>query len=597
MQCSNCQAVNPPGSKFCYRCGKALEAQRAPVPHAVPARREVGLPPARPDQARRGREEPHLGEPPPGPPQAAIPERSRRRVPGVVWFVAGVVLLAAAGALLWALDLVQLGPPPEKVVVTQFVEVTPRPTRVRRSRGEATPAHDVVVETVVVSAEPPAEPIVAVEPTEAPEEPVEVVVEPSLPEDAYVERAERGDFSGTTVRIITYLTDEQLEGLDASIAGFRDRSGIAIEFESSPQDFPDYLAVRVEAGDPPDIAIVNSNSMGELADLAAAGVVVDLGSFLDRERHLGNYAQMWLDLATLEGPERPILAGIWGRAQPRSLVYYALDDFDAAGYGIPETMVELQELSEQMVANGHTPWCIGIESASATGWVAHQWLEEMMVRTATREEYDFWIAGRLPFDSPQVREAADALARIWFSEGSVVGGRESIAGTPWLEAAIPMFDEPAGCMMTYMGPWAPSTFPESAEYGETYGIFPLPAPDVPAAPPLIVLGDVWAMFDDREEVRAVLAFIARGEHAQRMIEGDVNAIVPHLNVGLDWYPDDGQRRLAEILGWATDVRLPAIDLMLGRNLNPDRFWPLLTAWVAGDEDVETILAEIEEGRP
>ena len=61
-------------------------------------------------------------------------------------------------------------------------------------------------------------------------------------------------------------------------------------------------------------------------------------------------------------------------------------EFDAAGYEIPETWDDLLALSDQIVADGGIPWCIGIESATATGWPATDWIEDIMLRTTSPGE-------------------------------------------------------------------------------------------------------------------------------------------------------------------------------------------------------------------
>ena len=51
----------------------------------------------------------------------------------------------------------------------------------------------------------------------------------------------------------------------------------------------------------------------------------------------------------------------------KSLVWYLPEQFEDNGYEIPQSMEELIALSDQMVADGNTPWCIGVESGNATG--------------------------------------------------------------------------------------------------------------------------------------------------------------------------------------------------------------------------------------
>ena len=99
----------------------------------------------------------------------------------------------------------------------------------------------------------------------------------------------------------------------------------------------------------------------------------------------------------MEGPDGEQTAGVWHRFNGKSLVWYPVDDFEAAGYEIPTTWEEMIALSDMIVADGDSPWCVGIESGAATGWPATDWMEEVMLRTTSLENYDAWTTGELPF--------------------------------------------------------------------------------------------------------------------------------------------------------------------------------------------------------
>ena len=109
-------------------------------------------------------------------------------------------------------------------------------------------------------------------------------------------------------------------------------------------------------------------------------------------------------------------AGIWARANGKSFVFYPKKAFDEAGYTVPTTWAELMTLTEQIAADGDTPWCIGIESGAATGWTMTDWIEDVMLRVTTPEHYDKWVKGELKFDSPEVNEALDYIEAIWFND-------------------------------------------------------------------------------------------------------------------------------------------------------------------------------------
>src|SRR5690606_19903456 len=128
--------------------------------------------------------------------------------------------------------------------------------------------------------------------------------------------------------------------------------------------------------------------------------VIDVSTFLDKAKLEANYNKSWLDMATMEGPSGPIMAGVWNRSNVKSLVWYNKKEFDAAGYKVPNTWDELIALTDQIIQDGDAAWAIGIESGDATGWPATDWVEDLMLRTTSGENYDKWVKGELPFTDP-----------------------------------------------------------------------------------------------------------------------------------------------------------------------------------------------------
>ena len=146
---------------------------------------------------------------------------------------------------------------------------------------------------------------------------------------------------------------------------------------------------------PPDIA--DFPQPGLMANFAKEGLIVDVSQYMPEEMLLERYNPSWLDMATVEGPDGDIMAGVWQRFNGKSYVFYPKAKFEEAGYEVPETWDELMALTETIASDGDPAWCIGIESGVATGWTATDWTEEMMLRTTSLENYDAWVAGDLPF--------------------------------------------------------------------------------------------------------------------------------------------------------------------------------------------------------
>ena len=401
-----------------------------------------------------------------------------------------------------------------------------------------------------------------------------------------------GKYKGTKVTMDGPFTDNDAIKFDASVKAFEDATGIDIVYTGS-KEFEASITIKVDGGSAPDV--VDFPQPGLLANMAKKGQVVDLSKVINPDWLKENYSNAWLSMGTMPGKDGPITAGIWARANGKSLVWYPKKAFDAAGYKVPTTWDELIALSDQIKADGDAPWCIGIESGAATGWPMTDWIEEMMLRTTTPENYDKWVAGTLKFDSPEVRKAIDVVSKIWFTDGYVYGGRGAIATTAFGDAPKPMFENPPKCWLHKQGNFITTFFPENLKAGEDYDFFYLPGVDPAYGKPVLGAGDIYAMFNDRPEVRAVMQYFSTGASIEGWVKAG-GAIATYNDASLDWYQDPVSRKVAEILQGATTFRFDGSDLMPSA-VGTGSFWKSMTSWVSGSIDLDTALKEIDASWP
>jgi len=395
------------------------------------------------------------------------------------------------------------------------------------------------------------------------------------------------DLSGTEVEIFGAFVDEDARRFQASMRPFIEQTGINVIYEGSG-DFESLITIRAEGGDPPDIAAFPQP--GLMYDLSDSGHVIDLYDWFDRDYLLQQYAESWLDIVEHEGA----MLGAWYRTNIKSLVWYPKQAFEAAGYEIPATWDELIALSDQMVADGTPPWSIGIESAGATGWVATDWLEDIMLRTAPPEVYDAWIVGEHPFDSPEVRRAVEIMSEIWMNEDYVLGGTTSILTVPFGDSPNALFSDPPAAWMHRQANFIPAFFPEGVTVGEDVDFFYLPPIDPEQGSPVLTAGDALGAMVDRPEVQAAMRYLTTGESTRAWLEAG-GFVSPHLDASLDWYPTDTDRRYAEILLDADTVRFDASDMMPGA-VGTGSFWTGMVNYVSGDE-LGGVLRNIDNSWP
>ena len=392
------------------------------------------------------------------------------------------------------------------------------------------------------------------------------------------------------VNVFGAFVDVDAERFEASVKVFEERTGIDIVYEGSG-DFESLVVVRAEGGDPPDIAAFPQP--GLMADLARRGHIFDIRDLgLDESFLAQQYSDAWLDLSKVDG----VPYGVWYRAAMKSLVWYAKPVFEEEGYQIPETWDELVALSQQMVDDGYVPWSIGIESSGATGWVATDWIEDILLRTTSPENYDAWTTGDLKFSSPEVKRAVEIMSEIWFNDDFVLGGRNSILTVPFGDAATPLVTDPPRALMHRQATFIAGFLPDDAQQqiGDVVDVFYLPPIDAAQGKPVLGAGDIWSPMTDTPETREVLKFLATGESIKAWVEAG-GTIAIHNDADLNWYPGRVERAAAEFIRNADTFRFDGSDLMPGE-VGAGSFWTGMVDYVSG-EDLDSVLSKIDDSFP
>jgi alpha-glucoside transport system substrate-binding protein len=398
--------------------------------------------------------------------------------------------------------------------------------------------------------------------------------------------AETDNGSGT-VTVLGVVIGEQNGKLEQALAPFEEETGIEVIYEGTDA-FATLLPVRVDSGNAPDLAMFPQP--GLMRDFASEGALVPIDTFMDRETLEAAYAEDWLDLATFDGQ----VYGVFYRASVKSLVWYSPAAFAAAGYTVPATWQEMMDLTATIAADGNTPWCLGMESGDATGWVGTDWVEDIMLRTAGPEVYDQWVNHDIPFNDPQVKAAFEQFGEIVLNPDYVVGGTVGVLSTPFGDSPNPLFEEPPGCYMHRQANFIASFFPEDVNAAETLDIFPLPGINPEFDTPILIAGDVFAMFNDTPEARALMEYLATAQ-PHEIWAGLGGYISPHKQVSPDVYVDDLTRKQAEILANADTIRFDGSDMMPGA-VGTGTFWTGMTSYVGGT-DLDIVLDDIEASWP
>ena len=375
------------------------------------------------------------------------------------------------------------------------------------------------------------------------------------------------------------------ENVEAVLAEFAAQSGHNVSYVGS-DSFEQQVRVDAEAGSAANVSVFPQPGLA--ADLAKGGFLTPLAAgTADWVRD--NYAagQSWVDLGTYAGADgSDNLYGFFYKVDVKSLVWYNPENFEDAGYEVPATMEELKALTKQIVADGGTPWCIGLGSGGATGWPATDWVEDMMLRTQSPADYDKWVSNELKFNDPKVVAAIDEFGWFAGTDAYVAGGAGAVASTDFRDSPKGLFSSPAQCYMHRQASFIPAFFPEGTVVGEDADFFYFPAyAGKDLGSPVLGAGTVWAITNDSPEAHELIAYLQSAK-AHEIWMARKGFLTPHKGVNTGVFSDPTLKKMNDILLGATTFRFDGSDLMPG-GVGAGSFWTGMVDYAGGKSAQQT----------
>ncbi|MEN8892144.1 ABC transporter substrate-binding protein [Planktotalea arctica] len=399
------------------------------------------------------------------------------------------------------------------------------------------------------------------------------------------------DLAGEQVTVFGPWLGPDQETVEKVLAGFAAKTGADVRYVGS-DSFEQQIMVDAEAGSAPNVAVFPQPGLA--SDMAARGFLTPLKDGTDAWVR-DNYAagQSWVDLGTYAGADgSDSLYGFFYKVDVKSLVWYSPENFEDAGYDIPSTMEELKALSDQIVADGGTPWCIGLGSGGATGWPATDWVEDMMLRTQSPADYDAWVSNEMKFDDPKVIAAIEEFGAFARNDDYVAGGAGAVASTDFRDSPKGLFASPPQCYMHRQASFIPAFFPEGTEVGADADFFYFPAyADKDLGAPVLGAGTLWAITNESAGAHALVEYLKTPEaHEAWMALGGF--LTPHKGVDRAKFSDEPTAKMNDILLGATTFRFDASDLMPG-GVGAGSFWTGMVDY-AGGKDAGEVASAIQQ---
>jgi alpha-glucoside transport system substrate-binding protein len=352
----------------------------------------------------------------------------------------------------------------------------------------------------------------------------------------------------------------------------------------------------VTGGDAPDIAIVPQP--GLLKSLVETGKVKAAPDGVSKAVD-ANWSKDWKNYGTIDGTfySAPMLANLKG------YIWYSPAKFKEWGVEVPKTWDDMIKLTDTIRSKtGQAPWCAGFASGDASGWPGTDWIEDLVLRDSGPDVYDQWVAGKVKFTDPQIKDAFDAVGSILKNPDYVnagFGDVKSINSTAFGDVAAKVAD--GTCALTHQASFLSANF---LDVKNAAGETPKVAPD----------GDVYAFimpgtkegelqvegggefvagFNADKSTVKVLEFMASPEFADARVKlGGVISANKNADPTLSSseFLQDAMKTLQDE---KTTFRFDASDLMPA-TVGSGSFWKGMVDWIDG-KATDQVLSDIQAG--
>ena len=198
-----------------------------------------------------------------------------------------------------------------------------------------------------------------------------------------------------------------------------DITGLKVKYESF-SDIETYLIENENTGI--DIALI-PNPQG-VVNLGDRLIIKPIEKIVSPEKMNNFYSEHLQEITTSKNSLENY--GAFFRLFPNSLIWYSVEKYNEIGSPQFNSYQDILNFTLEHTEENKNLWCLDIESGASTGWIATNWLEDLIISEYGLEVYDNWSSQNILSSDSKILNSINRIGKLVFIENAVYGTNERV---------------------------------------------------------------------------------------------------------------------------------------------------------------------------
>ena len=242
-----------------------------------------------------------------------------------------------------------------------------------------------------------------------------------------------------------------------------------------------------------DIAII-PNPQGVI-NLGERSVVKSINNIISTDTLNNYYSKHLQSITTSENSIKNY--GAFFRLFPNSMIWYNVDKYNDIGSPEFQSYDEILEFTLNYSKKNKNLWCLDIESGASTGWIATNWLEDIILSEYGPELYDEWSNQNILSSEKKILNSISSIGKLLFIDNAVYGTNKRVVRKEFRNNFKNLLSEDVDCVFSWAGHYASFYMPKDKTFGIDYNFFKFPS-TTNSNTSIVGIGDILTVLNHSE---------------------------------------------------------------------------------------------------